>query len=135
MNERVTAEGAGAQRIDRWLFAVRLFKSRSLAAQAVTGGKVHINGERAKPSRPVREGDQVAFMRGAVTFECKVTGLPKRRGPAREAAQCYEETPESRARREQFTERMRVAAALAPRPEERPDKHDRKELRRLRGRD
>jgi ribosome-associated heat shock protein Hsp15 len=134
MNERVAAEGAGALRIDRWLFAVRLFKSRSLAAQAVAGGKVHINGERAKPSRPVREGDQVTFMRGAVAFECKVTGLPLRRGPASEAARCYEETPESRARREQFAERMRVAAALAPRPEERPDKHDRKELRRLRGR-
>jgi ribosome-associated heat shock protein Hsp15 len=122
-------------RIDRWLFFVRLFKSRSLAAQAVAGGKVHINRERVKPSRTVREGDLVAFMRGAVAFDCKVTGLPKRRGPASEAAQCYEETPESRARREEFSQRMRVAAALAPRPEERPDKHERKVLRRLRGRD
>jgi ribosome-associated heat shock protein Hsp15 len=128
-------EGSGAMRIDRWLFFVRLFKSRSLAAQAVAGGKVHINGERVKPSRTIREGDQVSFMRGAVAFDCKVTGMPKRRGPASEAAQFYEETPGSRARREEFAQRMRVAAALAPRPEERPDKHERKVLRRLRGRD
>jgi ribosome-associated heat shock protein Hsp15 len=136
MREGSDNEDAGAQRIDRWLFFVRLFKSRSLAAEAVSGGKVHVNGDRVKPSRAVRDGDFITFVRGAVPFECKVTGLPKRRGPASEAVQCYEETPESQKRREQFAERMRVAAALTPtRPDERPDKHGRKELRRLRGRD
>ncbi len=122
-------------RIDRWLFAVRFFKSRTLAAEAVNGGKVHVNGERVKPSRGVRPGDLISFVRGGVTFECRVTGLPERRGPAREAMQCYEETPESRARREQYVERMRLSAALAPRPEGRPDKHERRALRRIRGRD
>lgn len=126
---------AGAARIDRWLFAVRLFKSRSLAAEAVSGGKVHVNGERVKPARHVRPGDRVSFVRGAATFECGVLAVPLRRGPAREAVQCYEETAASRAQREQLAERLRLAGALAPRPVERPQKHERRALRRLRGRD
>jgi ribosome-associated heat shock protein Hsp15 len=127
--------GPGAARIDRWLFGVRLFKSRSLAADAVGGGKVHVNGARVRPSHSVRPGDHVMFSRGAVEFECEVTAIPARRGPAKEAAGCYTETDASRARREQHAQRMRLAAAMAPRPEERPDKHQRRELRRLRGRD
>jgi len=131
-----TSEDAdsSAGRIDRWLFCVRLFKSRSLAAQAVGGGRVHINGARVKPSHAVRAGDLVGFSRGAIDFECTVVALPARRGPASEAVRCYEETPASRARREEFSARMKVAAALTPRPVERPDKHERRELRRLRGR-
>ena len=126
--------GPGSARIDRWLFAVRLFKSRSLAAEAVSGGKVHVNGSRVRPSHGVRPGDLVSFSRGAVDFECHVAAIPERRGPAREAVVCYTETDPSRARREQHAQNMRLAAALAPRPEERPDKHQRRELRRLRGR-
>lgn len=129
------ASPAEAQRIDRWLFAVRFFKSRSLAAQAVSGGRVHLNGERVKPARPVRPGDRVTFMRGAVEFECVVVAIPLRRGPAREAVACYEETERSRAAQAKFVEQRRLAAAQAPRPEGRPDKHDRRELRRIRGRD
>jgi ribosome-associated heat shock protein Hsp15 len=124
----------GAARIDRWLFGVRLFKSRSLAAEAVSGGKVHVNGARVRPSHSVRAGDFVTFTRGVIDFECAVVAIPERRGPAREAVACYTETDASRARREQHAERMRLAAAMAPRPEERPDKHQRRELRRLRGR-
>jgi ribosome-associated heat shock protein Hsp15 len=135
MGESSTDEGPGPSRIDRWLFAVRLFKSRSAAATAVSGGKVHINGERVKPSRSVQRGDSVTFARGAVEFECTITAIPLRRGPASEAALCYDETEGSRARRAEFAARMKVAAGLAPRPEERPDKHDRRLLRRLRGRD
>ena len=122
-------------RIDRWLFFVRLFKSRSLAAEAVGGGRVHVNGERVKPSRVLRVGDGIAFNRGAVPFECEVTALPLRRGPAPEAAACYRESEASVARRAQFAERMRLATAFAPRPHSRPDKHERRELRRIRGRD
>ena len=125
----------GSARIDRWLFGVRLFKSRSLAADAVTGGKVHVNGARVRPSHGVRPGDVVTFNRGAVDFECAVAAIPERRGPAKEALKCYTETDASRQRRELHAQRMRLAAAMAPRPEERPDKHQRKELRRLRGRD
>lgn len=126
--------GPGAARIDRWLFGVRLFKSRSLAAEAVSGGKVHVNGARVRPSHSVRPGDLVNFNRGAVEFECHVSRIPERRGPAKEAVTCYVETDASQQRREQHAQRMRLAAAMAPRPDERPDKHDRKALRRLRGR-
>ncbi|MGH8139304.1 MAG: RNA-binding S4 domain-containing protein [Steroidobacteraceae bacterium] len=134
MGESSTDGGPGATRIDRWLFAVRLFKSRSLAADAVSGGKVHVNAERVKPARSVCPGDAVSFVRGTVEFECTVTAIPLRRGPASEAARCYDETPASQARRAQFAARMKVAGGLSPRPGERPDKHDRLLLRRLRGR-
>jgi ribosome-associated heat shock protein Hsp15 len=127
--------GPGAARIDRWLFGVRLFKSRSLAADAVSGGKVHVNGARVRPSHGVRPGDLVSFTRGAVDFECHVTAIPERRGPAQKALACYTETDASRAGREQHAQRMRLAAAMTPRPQERPDKHQRRALRRLRGRD
>jgi ribosome-associated heat shock protein Hsp15 len=135
MSEDRTEERAGAARIDRWLFGVRLFKSRSLAAQAVTGGKVHINGDRVKPSREVRPGDVVTFVRAAVEFECTVVAIPVRRGPATEAAQCYVETAASEARRVEFSQRMKLASGLRPRPDVRPDKHGRQALRRLKGRD
>jgi ribosome-associated heat shock protein Hsp15 len=113
---------------------VRLFKSRSLAAEAVGGGKVHINGARVRPSHSVQPGDVVTFARGVIDFECIVAAIPERRGPAKEAVACYTETDASRARREQHAQRMRYAAAMTPRPDERPDKHQRRELRRLRGR-
>jgi ribosome-associated heat shock protein Hsp15 len=123
-----------AARIDRWLFAVRLFKTRSAAADAVGGGKVHLNGERVKTSHAVKPGDSVSYTRGAAVFECVVAAVPLRRGPASEAALSYDETPASKARREQFAARMKLAAGLTPRPGARPDKHDRRLLRRLRGR-
>jgi ribosome-associated heat shock protein Hsp15 len=124
----------GAARIDRWLFAVRLAGSRALASSAVSGGRVHVNGERVKPGHPLRSGDKVNFMRGALEFECTVARVPPRRGPAREAVLCYEETPASVARGQEFAARMKLAAALTPRPARRPDKHERQRLRRLRGR-
>ncbi len=128
------ATGPAASRIDRWLFFVRLYKSRSISAQAVTGGRVHVNGERVKPSHAVRPGDAVTFRRGTVEFECTVTAVPLRRGPASEASRCYDETPASQTRRAEFAARMKFAGGLTPRPDERPDKHQRRELRRLRGR-
>ena len=126
--------GPGAMRIDRWLFGVRLFKSRSVAADAVSGGKVHLNGERVKPSHGVNPGDTLTLTRGAVVFECVVTAVPLRRSPANEAARSYDETPASKARREEFAARMKVAAGRTPRPDNRPNKHDRRLLRHLRGR-
>jgi ribosome-associated heat shock protein Hsp15 len=135
MRKRSDAPDDEPMRVDRWLFFTRLFKSRSLASEAVTGGRVHVNGERVKPARVVRVGDQIAFNRGAVPFDCAVIALPVRRGPAPEAAACYRESEASVARRAQFAERMRTATAFAPRPDSRPDKHERRELRRIRGRD
>ena len=135
MGESSIDTGPGAARIDRWLFGVRLFKSRSSAAEAVNGGKVHVNHERVKPSRSVQPGDTVTFTRGAVVFECVVSAIPQRRGPASQAARRYDETAASKVRREEFAVRMKIASGLTPRPDERPDKHGRKLLRRLRGRD
>ncbi len=121
-------------RIDRWLFAVRLSKARSAAADAVGGGKVQINGKRVKPSHGVNPGDTITLTRGAVVFECVVTAVPLRRGPASQAARSYDETPSSKARREDFAARMKVAAGLTPRPDDCPNKRDRRLLRQLRGR-
>ncbi len=134
MSEPAASGHPGSSRIDRWLFAVRLFKSRSLAAQAVTGGRVHVNGERVKPAREVRPGDRVSFARGSLQFECAVASVPQRRGLAAAAARCYQETPASAARSAEFATRMKLAAGLTPRPAERPDKRERRLLRRLRGR-
>jgi len=129
-------EGGGTSlRIDRWLWCTRLFKSRSLAAEAVAGGKVHVNGRRVKPALGVRVGDRVAITRPGYEFECEVLKLPDRRGSAPIAQACYAESETARAAREKYAEQSRLAAAFAPRSLERPDKHGRRELRRLRGRD
>ena len=134
MSEPSASTPPGPARLDRWLFAVRLFRSRTLAAQAVTGGRVHVNGERVRAAHEARAGDRVSFVRDTVQFECAVLSVPQRRGPASEAARCYEETPASAARRGEFAARMKLAVALTPRPRERPGKHERARLRRLRGR-
>jgi ribosome-associated heat shock protein Hsp15 len=125
---------AGAARIDRWLFAVRLAGSRALASQAVSGGRVHINGERVKASHALRPGDIVTFKRGAVEFQCTVARVPLKRGPAREAVLCYTESAASAARRVEHAHNMKVAGALTVRPDHRPDKHERARLRQLKGR-
>ncbi len=129
-------EGGGLTlRIDRWLWCTRLFKSRSIAAEAVAGGKVHVNGRRVKPAQALKVGDRVAITRTGFEFECEVLKLPDRRGSAPLAQACYSETEQARAAREKFAEQAKLAAAFAPRSLERPDKHARRELRRLRGRD
>jgi len=127
--------GGGALRVDRWLWCARLYKSRSLAAAAVGGGKVHVNGQRVKPAHVVRQGDKLAISRQGYTFECEVLALPDRRGSASIAQASYAESESARAARVKFAEVSRLAAAFAPRSLERPDKHGRRELRRLRGRD
>lgn len=128
-------EGGGTRlRIDRWLWCTRLYKSRTLAAEAVGGGKVHVNGRRVKPAHAVGVGDKVAISRTGFTFECEVLKLPDRRGSAPLAQACYAETDAARAAREKHVENARLASAFAQPSLERPDKHARRELRRLRGR-
>jgi ribosome-associated heat shock protein Hsp15 len=129
-------EGGGTSlRIDRWLWCTRHFKSRTLAADAVAGGKVHLNGQRVKPAHALRVGDQVAITRPGYVFECEVLQLPRARGSAPLAQACYAELDASRAAREKYAEQSRLVSAMVPRSLERPDKHGRRELRRLRGRD
>jgi ribosome-associated heat shock protein Hsp15 len=121
--------GAPAElRVDKWLWFARFFKSRSLAAEAVGGGKVHVNRQRVKPSRTVRAGDLLEVTVGYEVHTVEVRSLPSRRGPASEARLCYEETPDSVARRERSREQRRLAAMAAPQTQGRPDKHTRREL-------
>ncbi len=119
-------------RIDRWLWCARFYKSRSLAGQAVAGGKVHVNGERVKPARAIGPGDRLSITRGPQSLEIIVLALPERRGPAAESQRCYEETVASIARREKLKEQHALAAALTPRPRGRPQKHERRLLVKLR---
>jgi ribosome-associated heat shock protein Hsp15 len=120
-----------ALRIDKWLWFARFFKSRSQATDAVAGGLVHVNGERTKPAHAIRIGDALTITRGDLSYEVVVKKVLERRGPAPEAQSGYEETPDSIAKRE----RQRALHRLAPpAPIGRPDKHDRRALRNLRGR-
>jgi ribosome-associated heat shock protein Hsp15 len=119
---------AERHRIDRWLWCVRFFKTRSVAAQAVSGGKVHLNGERVKPAHRVQVGDCVGLMLNGVLAEFDVLGLPARRGPAAEAQAHYSERPASTARRTKHREAQRLADLSRPRSDGRPDKRDRRRL-------
>jgi ribosome-associated heat shock protein Hsp15 len=123
-------------RIDKWLWAARFFKTRSLASEAVAGGKVEVNGERAKPAKLVRMGDEVRCRQGPYEHVLVVTGLAERRGTASAAAALYQERPESRAARERVAEQLRLGASAWSYEEKgRPTKRDRRELDRFRRRD
>jgi ribosome-associated heat shock protein Hsp15 len=119
-------------RIDKWLWAARFFKTRSLASEAVAGGRVHIDRERVKPSRPVKVGDRVMVSRGSDLMEVTVLAIRERRGSAAEAAHLFEETGESRERREREREQRRLARAMVAAPPRRPDKKERRQLARIR---
>ncbi len=122
-------------RIDKWLWAARFYKTRSLATEAVAGGKVEVNGERAKPARLVRIGDEVAVRQPPFDWRLTVRGLAARRGPASVAQGLYEETAESRAERERLQERLRTVQPLFVYEEKgRPTKKDRRMIDRWEGR-
>ena len=120
-----------AVRLDKWLWAARFFKTRSLASKAVSGGHVHLNGRRVKPSRMIQGGEQLLIKRGSEVYTVNVLALSSRRGPAKVAQTLYEETEESRVRREQAREERRLIKAPASRPEGRPDKRDRRKIRKF----
>lgn len=122
-------------RIDKWLWAARFFKTRALAAEAVGGGHVHVNGARVKPSRPLRVGDHLRITRSGTTWEVEVRALLDKRRPAAEAQQLYEETPESRRAREEAAEARRLARLATPQTEQRPDRRDRHRIRRFKGKE
>lgn len=119
-------------RLDKWLWAARFYKTRSLASEAIAGGKVQVNGERAKRSRPVKVGDQVRLRQGPFEHVVTVRGVSSRRGPSAEAQKLYDETPESRAARERMAEQVRLMAiAPAYEGQGRPTKKDRRRLARF----
>lgn len=124
----------GRVRIDRWLWAARFFKTRSLAAEAIQGGRVDVNGTRAKASKEVRVGDTVDVGIGQTTWTVVVRALSDRRGPASVAQTLYEETTESAERRARLAAQRRLAPAPGADLGARPTKRDRRRIESLRGR-
>ena len=120
-------------RIDKWLWAARFFKTRSLAAKAVDGGKVRLNGEGAKPSRALKPGDELAIRLGELEWVVEVRALSKQRGPAAQAALLYAERADSRERREAAIAARKVQAHPAASVKGRPTKKDRRLIHRFTG--
>jgi ribosome-associated heat shock protein Hsp15 len=118
-------------RIDKWLWTARLFKTRSLASSAVTGGRVHVDGVAVKPSRDVRPGDELEITFGAGRRTVVVRGAAERRVSAAEAAHLYEETAESIAERDRQAELRRLAGPMTTGA--RPTKRDRRRYESGRG--
>jgi ribosome-associated heat shock protein Hsp15 len=125
-------ESAGRGRIDKWLWAARFFKTRSIAAEAIDGGKITVNGERAKRSKLLQAGDEVRVRIGPYEHVVLVRAVSERRGSATIAAGLYEETAQSRAARETLAAQMRALPSLFGQGN-RPSKKDRRDLRRLHG--
>ena len=123
-------------RVDKWLWAARLVKTRALAVDALKGGRVDVNGERAKPSKEVRAGDRIEFTSGPLRLTVVVRATATRRGPASVAALLYDETAESIEARERLAAERRLDRSAGTRSGGRPTKRDRRRLdasRRTRG--
>ena len=135
MATKQTQEDAGTKsvRVDKWLWAARFFKSRSIAVTAIEGGKVTVNDERVKPSRDVKTGDAVRVRLGPYEHIVIVRALSDRRGPATQAALLYEETAESKTAREKLHWQLKHAAPVIDPGEGRPTKKDRRDLNKFKG--
>jgi ribosome-associated heat shock protein Hsp15 len=112
-------------RLDKWLWAARFFKTRALAVEAITGGRVSVNGERVKPARELKVGDALSIRRPPFELHVAVRGLSDKRGPAPIAAALYEETEESRARRASLA--AEIKSLPQPRFKGRPTKKTRRD--------
>lgn len=120
-------------RIDKWLWAARFYKTRSLAAQAVDSGKVSLNGERCKPAKELKVADELRIRTGEIEWQVHVRELSDRRGPANVAQTLYEETEESRGRREERVALRKLNKEPAREIKGRPTKRDRRALSRWQG--
>jgi len=118
----------GSIRVDRWLWAARFFKTRALAAAAVAGGKVQVNGNRAKPAKQVHVGDSVRVRVGPYDWILTVRAVTERRGSGRDAQLLYDESPAGRANRERLAEAHRIAPTPTYEGKGRPTKKDRRKL-------
>lgn len=121
-------DGRTSVRVDKWLWAARFFKTRSLAAEAVAGGKVHLNGQRIKPAKDINPGDELRITRGNEELTVIVRALSGQRGPAKTAVTLYEETEASRAARDAAREMRRLTAQGVQAPAGRPSKKDRRKI-------
>ncbi|KQU75655.1 MULTISPECIES: RNA-binding S4 domain-containing protein [unclassified Rhizobacter] len=123
-----TPDDAGV-RLDKWLWAARFFKTRSLATQEIDKGRIQVNGQAAKPARELKPGDRLEMRQGPVTRSIVVLGLSHQRGPAPVAQALYEETAESIARRDEAAQQRKLASEPALAIEQgRPTKKDRRTL-------
>ena len=115
-------------RLDKWLWAARFYKTRSLAVDAVEGGKVQVNGERVKPAKVLKPGDALSVRNGPYSWEITVFALSERRGSAAEAAKLYSESDESRKVREDKIALMKIERQSNPFPGGRPTKKARRQI-------
>ena len=122
------------ERLDKWLWAARFFKTRGLAVEAITGGKVQVADQRVKPARLIRTGDRIRIRKGELLWEVIVQGLCTQRRPAPKAVLLYEETQESKAHRDEEMARRRQMAAHHTPGAGRPTKRNRRKLTELKGR-
>jgi ribosome-associated heat shock protein Hsp15 len=125
----------GKVRLDKWLWAARFYKTRSLAAEAIAGGKVQVNGDRVKRAKPVLVGDEIRIRQGPYEHQVVVRQLSDRRGPAVQAAELYQEKPESLAAREALALQLKTLHSAFLPERGRPTKKDRREINRLKGRE
>jgi ribosome-associated heat shock protein Hsp15 len=130
--KRADAAAADGQddrvRFDKWLWAARFYKTRSLCVQAIDAGQARVNGERAKPARAMRIGESVSIRKSGIVCEVVVTALSDRRGNATAAALLYRETEASAAAREEAQLLRRAADSAEPRFPGRPTKRERRKL-------
>jgi ribosome-associated heat shock protein Hsp15 len=115
-------------RMDKWLWAARFYKTRSVAAAAIEAGQARLATERVKPAQAIRPGDDIVLRRAGLVWNIRVIALSERRGGAADAAKLYSETTESIAVRELEAARRKAAAATAPTTDGRPTKRDRRKL-------
>lgn len=135
MNYKISTEPGARMRIDKWLWAARFFKTRSMAADAVEKGRVRIGGAAVKPAKEVRVGDLVVIEIERIVWEVEVLGICEVRGPASVAQTLYAETSESRIKREVEAERRRTYREPAAALQGRPTKRDRRVIDKLSGGD
>ena len=127
------ADSAGPVRLDKWLWAARIYKTRAVAAQAIRAGRVDVNDVRAKPAKTLTLGDRVRIRKSPFEFRLTVRALSEQRGRAAQAALLYEEDPAGKAARERLAQQLRIAPPPSYEGKGRPTKRDRRELERLRG--
>jgi len=122
----------GPVRLDKWLWAARVFKTRADASQAIAAGQVEVNGAKAKRAKALRVGDQIRVRKSPFEFRLTVRALSEQRGRAAQAALLYEEDPAGKAARERLAHQLRIAPTPSYEGKGRPTKRDRRKLERLR---
>ena len=120
-------------RLDKWLWAARIFKTRALAVEAINGGKVHLNDTRVKPSRVVHIGDELDVTRGTERYHLTIEGINNKRRPAKEAQLLYTESAESIQKREDEKAMRKIQNASMVRPDRKPNKKERRRIIKFKG--